>query len=63
MRKVANALLMAGTMSAEEAIAIDRPLTPGRLNRKMAIGVEDRWNFERDRETGRYGRLAVQGGR
>ena len=71
MREVANVLPVSGTMSAEEivrrlpptlaqeAIAIDRPMTPGRLTRKMAIRVEHRRYFERDEKTGRYGRLTA----
>ena len=75
MREVANVLPVSGTMSAEEivrslpptlaqeAIAIGQPMTPGRLNRKMSIRVEHLRYFERDDETGCYGRLAVQVGR
>ena len=70
MREVADVLPATGTLSAEEivrrlppslaqeAIVIGRPMTPGRLNRKMAIRVEHRRYFERDERTGRYGRLS-----
>ncbi|TXN04878.1 hypothetical protein FV242_05870 [Methylobacterium sp. WL64] len=44
---------------AQEAIAIDKPLTPGRLNRKMAIRIEHRRYFEEDPKTKLYRRLAT----